>query len=128
MKELANILQSISSATPKRQQSLLFSLTKNKWLENQTENKLDFYLQVEFDKFGERRSAIEKAIKQRHIDQSTSVSDHFTLPDYSISHIELFPLELINSNRDAIREARENFLIFKGKILEPYGMNRCYET
>ena len=33
-------------------------------------------------------------------------------------------LELINSNRDAIRKAREAFLIYKAKTLEPSGMNR----
>ena len=41
-----------------------------------------------------------KALKQRHIDQPTAVSDHFTLPGHSI----------------------------KSKTLEPYGMNRRDET
>ena len=49
------------------------------------------------DRFGERRRAIKN---QRHIDQPTAVSDHFTLPGHSINNIELIPLELINSNRD----------------------------
>ena len=43
---------------------------------------------------------------------------------YSLNNLELIPLELINSNRDAIRKAREAFLIYKGKTLEPSGMNR----
>ena len=34
------------------------------------------------------------------------------------------PLELINSNRDLIRKARESFLIPIANTLEPYGMNR----
>ena len=38
--------------------------------------------------------------------------------------LELIPLELINSKRDAIRKAREAFLIYKSKTLEPSGMNR----
>ena len=76
------------------------------------------------DRFGEHRCAIEKALNQRHIDQPTAVSDHFTLPGHSINNIELIPLELINANRDGIRKAREAFLISKGKTLEPYGMNR----
>ena len=41
-----------------------------------------------------------------------------------MDNIELIPLELITSNRDAIRKAREAFLIFKGKTLEPFGLNR----
>ena len=44
--------------------------------------------------------------------------------DHSIKDIEFIPLELINSDRDGIRKAREGFLISKGKTLEPYGMNR----
>ena len=42
----------------------------------------------------------------------------------TIRNLELIPLELINSNRDAIRKAREAFLIYKGKTLEPSEMNR----
>ena len=45
-------------------------------------------------------------------------------PGHSLNNLELIPLELINSNRDAIRKAREAFLIYKGKTLEPSGMNR----
>ena len=72
----------------------------------------------------EHRRAVEKAITQRDIDQPTAVSDHFNLPGHSLNNLELIPLELINSNRDAIRKAREAFLIYKGKTLEPSGMNR----
>ena len=77
--------------------------------------------------FGEHRRAVEKAITQRDIDQPTAVSDHFTLPGHSLNNLELIPLELINSNRDAIRKAREAFFIYKGKTLKPSGMNRCDE-
>ena len=76
------------------------------------------------DRFGEHRRAVEKAITQSDIDQPTAVSDHFTLPGHSLNNLELIPLELINSNRDAIRKAREAFLIYRGKTLEPSGMNR----
>ena len=55
------------------------------------------------DRFGEHRRAIEDAITQQHIDQPTAVSDHF---------------ELITSNRDVIRKAKEAFLISKNKTLE----------
>ena len=41
-----------------------------------------------------------------------------------MDNIELIPLELITSNRDGIRKAREAFLICKGKTLEPFGLNR----
>ena len=57
-------------------------------------------------------------------------SDHFSLPDNSIKDKELIPLELINSDRDSIRKAREVFLIskFGKKTLKPYGMNGRHET
>ena len=38
----------------------------------------------------------------------------------NMDNIELVPLELITSNRDAIRKAREAFLISKGKSREPF--------
>ena len=68
--------------------------------------------------------------KTTHIDQPTAVSEYFTLPVHSIDnmYIELVPLELIISNRDAIRKGREAFLISKGKItIEPFGLNRREE-
>ena len=73
------------------------------------------------DRFGEHRRAIEKAITQRHTGQPTAISDHFTLPAQSMDNIELVALELINSNRDAIRKAIEAFLISKGKTLNLLG-------
>jgi len=80
------------------------------------------------DRFEEHRCAIEKPITQSHTDQPSTVSDHFTLPGHSINDIELIPLEIIHSNRDSIRKAREAFLISKGKTLEPHGINRRDET
>ena len=41
-----------------------------------------------------------------------------------MGNIELVPLELINSNRDGIRKAREAFVISNGKTLEPFGLNK----
>ena len=77
------------------------------------------------DRFGVHRRSIQKAITQRHIDQPTAVSDHFTVPVHSMDNIELVPLELITSNGGAIRKAREAwFLISKGKTLELSGLNR----
>ena len=76
------------------------------------------------DRFGEQRRPIEKVKNPHHFNHPTAVSDHFSLPDHSIKDIELIPFELINSDRGGIRKAREGFLIFKGKTLEPYGMYR----
>ena len=59
------------------------------------------------DRFGEHSRAIEKAIAKQQNDQPTAVADHFTLPGHSMNNIELIPLELITSDRDAIRKARE---------------------
>ena len=69
--------------------------------------------------------AQSKKPSQRHTDQPTAVSDHFTLSAHSMDNIELDPLELITSNRDAIRKTRETFLISKGKTVEHRGLNRC---
>ena len=54
---------------------------------------------------------------------------HITLPlaAHSMDNIELVPLELITSNRDTFRKAREAFLISKGKTFEPSGLNRRNE-
>ena len=60
-------------------------------------------------RFGEHRRAIEKAIAKQQNNQPTAVADHFTLPAHSMDNIELIPLELITSNRDAIRKARKPF-------------------
>ena len=73
--------------------------------------------------------AIEKAIQRRHINQPTALSDHFSLPGHSINNIEHTPLELIKSNRDGIRKAKEVLLkSSKSKTLEPHGINRRDET
>ena len=79
------------------------------------------------DRFAEHRCSIEKARNPHHFYHPTAVSDHFFLPDHSFKDIELIPLELINSDRDSIRKAREGFLISEGKTLVPYGMNRPHE-
>ena len=50
---------------------------------------------------------IEEARNPHHFYHPTAVSDHFSLPDHSIKDIEHIPLELINSDRDGMRKARE---------------------
>ena len=57
----------------------------------------------------------------------TAVSDHFLSDNHSPNDIELIPLELIHSSRDALREAREAFLIERGQTLEPKGINKREE-
>ena len=44
--------------------------------------------------------------------------------DHSAKDITLIPLELIKSNRDSVRKAREAYLIERGKSLESLGMNK----
>ena len=40
----------------------------------------------------------------------------------------LIPLELIKSNRESIRKAREAYLIDRGQTIEPLGLNRRDDT
>ena len=47
------------------------------------------------------------------------VSEHFLTNDHSADDITLIPLELIKSNRDSVRKAREEYLIERGRTLEP---------
>ena len=54
----------------------------------------------------------------------TPVSEHFNQADHSINDVLLIPLELIPSNRDSVRKAREAHLIDKAMTLEPQGINR----
>jgi len=44
----------------------------------------------------------------------TAVSDHFLSDDHTPNDIESIPLELVHSSRDAIRKAREAYLIDRG--------------
>ena len=42
--------------------------------------------------------------------------------------MQLIPLELVKSNRDSVRTAREAYLIERGQTLEPHGLNKKDET
>ena len=53
---------------------------------------------------------------------------HFNQPGHSINDVTLIPLELIRSNRDAVRKAREAHLIHKGNTLSPLGISRRDEA
>ena len=52
------------------------------------------------------------------------VSEHSNQADHSINEVLLIPLELIRSNRDSVRKARETHLIDKAMTLEPRDINR----
>ena len=47
----------------------------------------------------------------------------FKEADHSINDVLLIPVELIRSNRDSVRKAREAHLIDKAMTLEPHGIN-----
>ena len=59
-------------------------------------------------RFGEHRSSI---LNYGHFPNSTPVSEHFNQADHSINDVLLIPFELIRSNRDSVRKAREAHLI-----------------
>ena len=47
---------------------------------------------------------------------------------YNATAVQLIPLELVKSNRDSVRKAREAFLIESGQTLGPHGLNKKDET
>ena len=52
-------------------------------------------------------------------------AEHFlSHPNHCHTDMQLIPLGLIHSSSDAIRKARESFLIDLASTLEPQGMNR----
>ena len=77
------------------------------------------------DRFNEHRRTVDK---QTNRSKPTTVSEHFLSNDHNASDILLIPLELIKSNRDSVRKAREAYLIDRGQTLEPLGLNRRDET
>ena len=42
--------------------------------------------------------------------------------------MQLIPLELVKSNRDSVRKAREAYLIERGQTLEPHVLDKADET
>ena len=58
-------------------------------------------------RFGEHRRSI---LNYRHFPNPTPVSEHFNQADHSINDVLLIPLELIRSNRDSVRKARDAHL------------------
>ena len=77
------------------------------------------------DRFNEHRRPVDK---QTNSSKPTTVSEHFLSNDHNASDMLLIPLELIKSNRDSVRKAREAYLIDRGQTIEPLGLNRRDET
>ena len=68
------------------------------------------------ERFGEHRRSI---LNHHQLSDPTPDSQHFNQPGHSISDVRPIPLELIRSNRDAVRKAREAHFIPKRKTLSP---------
>ena len=71
------------------------------------------------DRFNEHRRPVDK---QTNSSEPTTVSKHFLCNNHSATDIKRIPLELVKSNRDSVRKAREAYLI------EPHGLNKKDET
>ena len=67
-------------------------------------------------------------LNHQQLSDPTPVSLHFNQAGHSINDVTQIPLELIPSNRDAVRKAREAHLILKGNTLSPPGINRRDEA
>jgi len=72
------------------------------------------------DRFNEHRDQLTTHL----VSPNPPVSEHFLTYDHSADDITLIPLELIKSNRNSVGKAREEYLIERGRILEPLGMNK----
>ena len=76
------------------------------------------------ERFNEHRRLADRPTPSS---RPTAVSEHFLSDNHSPNDIELVPLELIHSSRDALRKAREAYLIERGPTLEPKGINKREE-
>ena len=75
--------------------------------------------------FGEH---CRSTLNHQQLSDPTPVSLHFNQAGHSINDVTLIPLELMRSNRDAVRKAREAHLIHKGNTLSPLGISRRDEA
>ena len=60
--------------------------------------------------------------------RSLPVQNFAKYPPPRATDMQLIPLELVKSNRDSVRKAREAYLIERGQTLEPHGLNKKDET
>ena len=77
------------------------------------------------DRFNEHRRPVDK---RTNSSKPTTVSEHFLCNNHNATNMQLIPLELVKSNRDGVRKAREAYLIERGQTLEPHGLNKKDET
>ena len=96
-------------------------------------NRCLLFLEIKFcwqtkrrlkDRFNEHQRPVDKPTPSS---RPTAVSDHFLTENHSPADMELIPLEIMHSSRDAIRKAREAYLIDRGQTLEPKGINKREE-
>ena len=78
------------------------------------------------DRFNEHRRTIDNPNNKS---KPTTAAEHFlSSPNHTANEMQLIPIAKIVSNRDTIREARETFLIQKGRAIDPNGLNIHEET
>ena len=52
-------------------------------------------------------------LKQTNISKPTAVAEHFLSNDHTATDMQLIPLELVKSNRDGVRKARETYILLR---------------
>ena len=67
-------------------------------------------------------------LSHQQLSDPTPVSLHFNQAGHSINDVILISLEIIRSNRDAVRKGLKAHLIHKGNTLSPLGINRRVEA
>ena len=112
--------QSETEDSREKERSLLLSFSLLSRVDDIRETKSQLNERFE----DHRRSILNH---QQHSDP-TPVSLHFNQAGHSMNDVDLIPLELIRSNRDAVRKAREAHVIRKGNTLSPPGINRRDEA
>ena len=73
------------------------------------------------DHFDEHRRPVGRPTPSS---RPTAVSDHFLSDNHSPNDIELIPLELMHSSRDASRKGKEAYPIERDQTLQPIGINK----
>ena len=79
---------------------------------------------MEAIKIREKKTSVQQTNRSR----PTTVSEHFLSNNHLATDMQLFPLELISSNRDSVLKRREAYLIERGQTLQPLGLNKKEET
>ena len=78
------------------------------------------------DRFNVHRRPVEK---HTNSSKPTTISEHFLCNNHNATDTRLIPLaELVKSNRDSVRGARDAYLIERGQTLEPHGLNKQDKT